>query len=155
MNWNRQRYQYSKWNMQQQQPCFLCLSHPPQHLGGHYQSDERQAQSTSRLFNQTSFFLLQLLLYKHYVVYVAPNEEERPTKPDWSEPAKKFLSHKEEEKQQQQQQEETSIDFLLLSQCHHIVFVLTAPTNILQRTPFVRLLRTTPNEQLSSKKKCV
>lgn len=50
------------------------LSHPPQQLGGYYQSDERQAQSTFRLFNQL-LALLELLLYKQRGLR-GTNEEE-------------------------------------------------------------------------------
>jgi hypothetical protein len=50
-----------------------------------------------------------------------------------------ILSHKEE-------QQETTIDFLVLSQCHHhIVFVLTAPTTF-SSAPFRPTPCKLPNE---------
>ncbi len=52
------------------------LSHPPQQQGGYYQSDERQAQSTYRLFNQL-LALLELLLYKQrYVAQMKRNDRQ-------------------------------------------------------------------------------
>lgn len=59
------------------------LSHPPQQLGGYYQSDERQAQSTFRLFNQL-LALLRAPFISTTQRLRGTNEEEWPTKPDWS-----------------------------------------------------------------------